>query len=672
MSVWLRRGAAAWLASAIASAPVAAQTGGALLDVPFVSQTEALCGGAAAVMVMRYWGVRGMEPGDFAALVDSSREGIPTGVLVRELRARGWQAMALSGSPAIVDHHLRRGRPVITLVEVSPGRFHYVVVVGWAGGTVIAHDPAFLPHQRIDEAAFLRSWDASTRWSMVLLPTRRAVESPRLRADAEPTRSGPCGDTIAAGVALAHDGRLDDAERALMSAVQRCPDDPAARRELAGLRLLQRRFEESIALAREAIAVSPADAHAWRTLGTAHFLSRNPLEALDAWNRLGEPTLDLIDVDGLRYTAHRVATDVLRLTPGTALRPEELARARRRLADLPTVRAARLDYVPVGGGLADIDAAVVERPRVPSSPPGLAVAAARAALTRETEWHLGSPSGRGERVSGSFRWWAHRPRAAFELATPLTGALGGVVTLGAAWERQAYGQRSDPLGQGGTTLDRRSVHATLSDWASGTLRWEAAARLDRWKDLGVFPGIGGALGLRNRQDTLAAGMAGAIWSGSRSFGRIATGVSWRSSPHAAAQRVQLDAGITAASLGSPADLWPGAGNGHGRSALLRAHPLLRAGVLDGEAFGRRLAHGTVEYEQPLASPPWLRIGGAAFVDVGRAWRGFAPLRAHVDMGVGLRFRLPAGGGVRVDAARGLTDGALALSAGWLAPWPGGW
>ena len=30
------------------------------LDVPFISQTELLCGGAAAAMVLRYWGERGI------------------------------------------------------------------------------------------------------------------------------------------------------------------------------------------------------------------------------------------------------------------------------------------------------------------------------------------------------------------------------------------------------------------------------------------------------------------------------------------------------------------------------------------------------------------------------------------------------------------------------------
>ena len=35
-------------------------------DVPFVAQSEALCGGAALAMVLRYWGTTGVQAEDFA------------------------------------------------------------------------------------------------------------------------------------------------------------------------------------------------------------------------------------------------------------------------------------------------------------------------------------------------------------------------------------------------------------------------------------------------------------------------------------------------------------------------------------------------------------------------------------------------------------------------------
>jgi hypothetical protein len=64
----------AWLACV--PGRLGAQTAAAapvqILDVPYISQTEALCGGAAAAMVLRFWGERGLTAESFAHLVDES------------------------------------------------------------------------------------------------------------------------------------------------------------------------------------------------------------------------------------------------------------------------------------------------------------------------------------------------------------------------------------------------------------------------------------------------------------------------------------------------------------------------------------------------------------------------------------------------------------------------
>ena len=70
------------LAALLAWAPVAGAQAGStrLLDVPYLAQTEDLCGGAAVAMVLRYWGERQVYAEDFAALVDRSASGIHTDV----------------------------------------------------------------------------------------------------------------------------------------------------------------------------------------------------------------------------------------------------------------------------------------------------------------------------------------------------------------------------------------------------------------------------------------------------------------------------------------------------------------------------------------------------------------------------------------------------------------
>src|SRR6188474_2681190 len=137
-------------------APAFAQ---APLLVPYLPQSEALCGGAAAAMVMRFWGAQGVYADAFAPLVDKAAGGIHTSALARELQARGWRTDAGGGDLARLAGEVRAGRPVIALIEDRPGRYHYVVVVSASvAGPIVVHDPARAPSRALDVATFERKW----------------------------------------------------------------------------------------------------------------------------------------------------------------------------------------------------------------------------------------------------------------------------------------------------------------------------------------------------------------------------------------------------------------------------------------------------------------------------------------------------------------------------------
>jgi hypothetical protein len=119
-------------------------------------------------------------------------------------------------------------------------------------------------------------------------------------------------------------------------------------------------------------------------------------------------------------------------------------------------------------------------------------------------------------------------------------------------------------------------------------------------------------------------------------------------------------------------LWPGAGLGHARSVLLRAHPLLEDGTIDSEIFGRRLGHGGLELERWLPTHQPVRIALVAFADLARIGGGTTSNggSGQVDIGGGVRVALPGQSSVlRIDLARGLLDGSFALSLGWQKKWP---
>src|SRR5262245_23961868 len=79
---------------------------GTVVDVPFVSQTEALCGGAAVAMVQRYWGAREVSAADFGSLLDPGANGLAASRLVDAVQRKGWQATALGGTPDLIRHHV--------------------------------------------------------------------------------------------------------------------------------------------------------------------------------------------------------------------------------------------------------------------------------------------------------------------------------------------------------------------------------------------------------------------------------------------------------------------------------------------------------------------------------------------------------------------------------------
>src|SRR6185436_1984542 len=109
------------------------------IEVPYLPQTEALCGGAAAAMVFRYWGEAHASPDEFAPLVDRRAGGIANGVLVDAVRRRGWRVGQIDGSIDALKARVADGHPVIVLVPDRGKLYHYVVVTGVNADSIVIH-----------------------------------------------------------------------------------------------------------------------------------------------------------------------------------------------------------------------------------------------------------------------------------------------------------------------------------------------------------------------------------------------------------------------------------------------------------------------------------------------------------------------------------------------------
>jgi hypothetical protein len=643
--------------------------------VPYVAQREALCGGAAAAMVLRYWGDSDVSAEEFAPLVDRAAAGIPTAALAAAIEARGWMALTLRGTKADARAQLGRGRPLVVLLREADGRSHYVVVTGWSQDAVVVQDPARGPLQTLPETAFLEAWQRTGGWTLLVLPGHAAsatTQPGRRVAEAHGASEAGCAARVQEAVRLANAGDRTEAGRRLREAAARCPGDAVPLAELAALALLESQFDAAAELAGRAADLDSSNRYAWQLLGTSRYLAGNPDHALRAWNRAGGPRIDRVAIEGADRTPHDLLYASLGLAPGSVLDADGLRRARRRLEAWPTAVAAGVRYVPSGTERADVNMTIHERPRMPSVAPLLRGWGLSALVSRQMTIDTANLVDEGARLGATWRWERGRPQLAVTAAFPRAGSpLGGVLTVDAGWEREDFRATE---GVERLRHERMRAGIGLSDWQGADLRWSLGTSLERWRSAGLQMTIEGSLERRLAGDLVAVmsrAAASMPLDGGGSYVQGSIDAAWRSRRDGRKTRLLGRAGIAAIGRAAPPMLWPGADARGANGALLRAHPRIQGGLVTGQVLGPGLVHGGLEARMPLSRRAGLTIELAAFADAARPWGvGWWQHRAQLDVGVGGRFGLPGGReAVRVDLARGARDGGWVLSAGWEAPWP---
>lgn len=620
-----------YAAAASAQAADAAATG-ALLDVPFVSQEPYLCGGACLAMVARYWGTHAIQSGDFAGYARDGT-GIAAQDMITAARGAGFDGYAFTGDGAFIQGHIERGHPVVALIDAGVALNHYVVIVGWNAGVVTIHDPARRPFVTIPADEFLESWAGTGHWGLLLLP-RGTKPDNEARAPARPDSSE------------AHAGDIDN----------------------AAVRFRERRWDDAAQAAARALERDPHDATAWHILGASRFMLQQRDEALDAWNVVDAPILDLVRIDGLERTRHRTVAVALGIEPDDVLTAESVRLARRRLALVPSLAAGRVDYRPNGPQRAQLEVAVMERPALRADWTGFGVSGVRALTDRTVSLSVPSPTGGGETWEASYRWWERRPRAMLALVTPELAGLHGNIRIEAAAETQSYAVRAAGSATAAVVEETsREATLTLRQWATPDWLWEASTGLRRVRERGDFVVLGAALERWSADDRRMARAGVVAWPRVDRSDEVTTALD-------ISARNRWDLGVwwdavawtgwSGTTPGAPRALWSGAGTGQGRDGLLRAHPLLVAGVIDSPAFAPSLAVVGVEATRWIGALAGI-VGMAAFVDGACVTGAFDGSPWLADAGLGVRVRPPGQTGqFRIDFATGLVDDNRAVSVAW--------
>jgi hypothetical protein len=523
----------------------------------------------------------------------------------------------------------------------------------------VYHDPARTAFRTMSREEFDRRWSAADRWMALVVPpvaaeSRAATPGTPSEPDAafEINSAASCDALISDGVRLAQSNDLDGAERRLTGALS-C-EGPAPLRELAGVRLLQRRWGEVSDLASAALAEDPSDAHAWRLLATSRFVQDDRDGALNAWNHVGEPRVDLIRVDGLVRTRQRIVEQLLPIERNDVLTPARFVRARRQLRELPSAASAELTFVPVPSGLAELRATVAERALIPADRWSLAALGVVAALRREVEVSSGALTGGGERITVGWRFWPDRPRVSAAFTSP--------APWGGLWAVDAFGERQ-PFTDLFATSRRHGAHLSMSEWVAPRMRASIRGGVEQWDGVDTFGMLSAALRVLTVGERFDGRVELSGWKAGSSFGTMDVGATIRSTTERRGQVFVGRAGLGLASVDTPADIWFAGDTGRARGMPLRAHPLMTGGQIRVDQIGRQVIYSSGETQRWWPGKAGVRFGAAAFVDAAHTdRRAVDRARTDVDLGIGARLAVPGvSGTIRIDVAKGLRDGATAVS-----------
>lgn len=142
--------------------------------VPFYGQTESTCGPVALASVLAFWG----HP--------VNQEQITAQVYLRDLRGTlpmdietyareaGFQSQSFSGTLERLKETIRKGVPVICLLDLGFGPYrrpHYVTAIGFddENRVLVSHD-GLKPEQVTGYDAFDKAWERAGRWMVVIRP----------------------------------------------------------------------------------------------------------------------------------------------------------------------------------------------------------------------------------------------------------------------------------------------------------------------------------------------------------------------------------------------------------------------------------------------------------------------------------------------------------------------
>jgi ABC-type bacteriocin/lantibiotic exporter with double-glycine peptidase domain len=154
------------------SPPENAQAFHMIQNVPFYPQEEYQCGPVSLAGVLTYWNIN-VSPEEIASEIYSkSARGTLNIDMGLYAQKRGLKARQYRGNFEDIKRKIDSGYPLIVLVDegfLVYQKNHFMVVVGYGGEGILANSGRE-QHKFIPFKEFLRSWERTKFWTLLITP----------------------------------------------------------------------------------------------------------------------------------------------------------------------------------------------------------------------------------------------------------------------------------------------------------------------------------------------------------------------------------------------------------------------------------------------------------------------------------------------------------------------
>ena len=491
------------------------------------------------------------------------------------------------------------------------------------------------------------------------------------------------------GMALAQQGRWDEARAVFLDAQRQWPDDPRFPIELAGVSFKKGRYTEAVRWLRHALPLTN-DPYVTDFLATVYFLQGNLEAALKYWNRIGKPRIETVKVDpGLRVDP--VLLDrAFTFAPGDTLSLSGLLTTRARIDGLGICPAFRLGLDAREDGRFDATLAVQERNGFGGTKLEALASTFRGVGFQTIFPEYSNAAGSAISIAGMARWDAQKRR----LMSSVSGPLGrdarrryriGLDLRNENWDIRPHEQAPS---LGALNLTRSAAAAEISSFRTRGWSWSAGAELSHrdYRRVEAGPGLSPDLLLPGFALKQLAGVTRELWRVPEK--RIETRVRvsseatrlWSAPAHAFERlRVSFDGRWQPAVSGDDYAIEQhiGAGKIFGRAPFdelfmlglerdndlwLRAHIGTRDGRKGSAPLGRDYFLGNWEIDKNLYHHGFFSVKLSPFLDVARSVDsapGLGSGKWLYDTGVQAKFRV-LGVGIALVYGKDLRSGRNAI------------